>query len=61
MMMMDNKERYRAELDNDTQSDVVGANLNFNPASSSLWNILQQIEIQLDFIQRNQSKKPEAG
>ncbi len=65
--MMNSKERCRTELDNDTQSDIVGANLNFNSASSSLWNNLQLIEFQLDFpiaITRfiwNQGKKLEAG
>ncbi len=34
--MMNSKGRCRAELDNDTQSDVVSANLNFNSSSSSL-------------------------
>ena len=54
---MESKERCRAELDNDTQSDIVGANLNFNSASTSLGNILNLIEFQLDFIEQNQGKK----
>jgi hypothetical protein len=49
--MMNSKERCRAGLANDTQSDVVGANLYFDFASSSLWDNLQLVEFQLDFIE----------
>ena len=48
---MNSRGRCRAELDNDTQSDVVSANLNFNSASSSLGEVPRLIEFQLDFIE----------